>query len=60
MPRSSKLTKFENSRKERMVMILRSALDLSKSIDDYRLDMYELAKNKGLSDPDVIKKSAIN
>ncbi|MFB9759099.1 Spo0E family sporulation regulatory protein-aspartic acid phosphatase [Ectobacillus funiculus] len=38
-----------------MVMILRSALDLSKSIDDYRLDMYELAKNKGLSDPDVIK-----
>ncbi|MFC6604445.1 Spo0E family sporulation regulatory protein-aspartic acid phosphatase [Ectobacillus funiculus] len=36
-------------------MILRSALDLSKSIDDYRLDMYELAKNKGLSDPDVIK-----
>ncbi len=36
-------------------MILRSALDLSKSIDDYRLDMYELAKNKGLSDPDIIK-----
>ena len=45
---------FLCNRKERMLMILKKALDLSKSIDDYRLDMYELAKNKGLSDPDVI------
>lgn len=36
-------------------MILREALDLSKSIADYRVDMYELAKDKGFSDPDVIK-----
>ena len=36
-------------------MILREALDLSKSIVNYRLDMYELAKDKGSSDPDVIK-----
>ncbi|MBZ5753693.1 aspartyl-phosphate phosphatase Spo0E family protein [Metabacillus rhizolycopersici] len=36
-------------------MILREALDLSKSIANDRLDMYELAKDKGLSDPDVIK-----
>lgn len=36
-------------------MVLKNALDLSKSIDDYRKDMYELAKNKGISDPDVIK-----
>ena len=42
-------------RKEEGVMILKDALDLSKSIGDYRLDMYELAKKKGLSDPDVIK-----
>jgi hypothetical protein len=38
-----------------MIMILREALDLSKSISNDRLDMYELAKNKGFSDPDVIK-----
>lgn len=36
-------------------MILKNTLDLSKSIDAYRKDMYELAKNKGISDPDVIK-----
>jgi hypothetical protein len=36
-------------------MILREVLDLSKSIANYRLDMYELAKNKGFSDPDVLK-----
>ena len=36
-------------------MILKDALDLSKSIDDYRSDMSKLAKEKGLSDPDVIK-----
>jgi hypothetical protein len=36
-------------------MILREALDLSKSITNYRLDMYELAKSRCLSDPDVMK-----
>ena len=36
-------------------MILKEVLDLSKSIDHCRIDMYELAKKKGLSDPDVIK-----
>ncbi|GAB1780139.1 hypothetical protein ABEU98_25185 [Priestia megaterium] len=36
-------------------MILREVLDLSKSIANYRLDKYELAKNKGFSDPDVLK-----
>jgi hypothetical protein len=36
-------------------MFLKEALDLSKNIADYRLDMYELVKSKGLSDPDVIK-----
>jgi hypothetical protein len=36
-------------------MILREVLDLSKSIANYRLDMYELAKKKGFSDPDVLK-----
>lgn len=35
-------------------MILKKALDLTKSIEDYRLDMDELAKKKGLSNPDVI------
>ena len=35
-------------------MILRSALELSKGIENDRLDMYELIKNKGLSNPDVI------
>jgi hypothetical protein len=36
-------------------MILRDTLELRKSIDNYRLNMYELVRNKGLSDPDVIK-----
>ncbi|MED1466791.1 aspartyl-phosphate phosphatase Spo0E family protein [Bacillus salipaludis] len=36
-------------------MILKNALDLSKSINKYRQDMYELAKNKGISDPGVIQ-----
>ncbi|MFS0599270.1 aspartyl-phosphate phosphatase Spo0E family protein [Peribacillus frigoritolerans] len=40
-----------------MIMILREALDLSKCIANDRSDMYELAKNKGFSDPDVIKLS---
>lgn len=35
-------------------MILKKALELTKSIEDYRLDMDELAKKKGLSNPDVI------
>ena len=38
-------------------MILRKALDLSKSIDNHRLDLYELVKKKGFSNPDVIKMS---
>jgi hypothetical protein len=36
-------------------MILREALDLSKSIANDRMDMYELTKDKSFSDPDVIK-----
>lgn len=36
-------------------MILRKALNLSKSIANYRMDMYELTKYKSFSDPDVIK-----
>ncbi|WP_121610682.1 Spo0E family sporulation regulatory protein-aspartic acid phosphatase [Mesobacillus foraminis] len=36
-------------------MILKEALDLSKSIANYRLHLYELGKIKGSSDPDVIK-----
>lgn len=36
-------------------MILKGTLDLIKSINDCRLDMYELAKKKGFTDPDVIK-----
>lgn len=38
-----------------MVVILRNTLELRKSIDDYHLNMYELAKNKSHSDLDVIK-----
>jgi hypothetical protein len=41
--------------KEIKLMILKSALDLSKSINEYRQDMYELAKNKGISDPGFIQ-----
>ncbi|MBA9025566.1 aspartyl-phosphate phosphatase Spo0E family protein [Peribacillus huizhouensis] len=36
-------------------MVLNNILDLKKSIDEDRLVMYELAKNKALSDFDVIK-----
>ncbi|MCU7746782.1 aspartyl-phosphate phosphatase Spo0E family protein [Priestia megaterium] len=36
-------------------MILREALNLSKSIANYRMDMYKLTKEKSFSDPDVIK-----
>lgn len=36
-------------------MILKYALDLSESIDNYRIDMYKLVKDKGFSHPDVIK-----
>lgn len=36
-------------------MILRETLELSKCIDNCRLDMYELAKDKGFSDPEVVK-----
>ncbi|MFP3126571.1 aspartyl-phosphate phosphatase Spo0E family protein [Ectobacillus funiculus] len=38
-------------------MLLKNALDLSKDIDKQRLDMYDLAKSKGLSDSAVIKMS---
>ncbi|MGM0875232.1 MAG: aspartyl-phosphate phosphatase Spo0E family protein [Bacillota bacterium] len=36
-------------------MILKNVLELSKSINDFRQDMYELIRSKGVSDPDVIK-----
>ena len=36
-------------------MISRKLLALRKSIDKHRHDMYELAKEKGLSDPQIIK-----
>ena len=36
-------------------MILREVLDLSKSIANYRVDIHELAKNKGFCDTDVLK-----
>lgn len=38
-------------------MILKNALDLSNSIDECRRNIYELTKNKGISDPDVVKVS---
>lgn len=53
--RKSELKNLKIDRKEKRLMILKEALDLSKNIADYRLDMYELVKSKGLSDPDVIK-----
>jgi hypothetical protein len=37
------------------LMILKNILDLNQRIITYRQDMYELARNKGISDPDVIK-----
>lgn len=36
-------------------MILKKVLDLSKSIHEYRQAMYELVKNKGTSDPSVVR-----
>ena len=36
-------------------MILRNVLALRNSIDEYRKKMYELAREKGISDPDVVK-----
>jgi hypothetical protein len=36
-------------------MILKNILDLNQCINKHRQDMYELARNKGISDPDVIK-----
>ena len=36
-------------------MILRNVLDLRNSIDECRKRMYELAREKGTSDPDVVK-----
>jgi len=36
-------------------MILKSVIDLNKNIENYRRDMYELVKNKDISDPDVIR-----
>lgn len=44
-------------RKARILMITRELDDLNKFIYTYRSKMYELAKNRGLSDPDVIKLS---
>ena len=37
-----------------MVMILRSALEINKCINQNRQKMYELAKNMGISHPSVI------
>ncbi|MCM2534740.1 Spo0E family sporulation regulatory protein-aspartic acid phosphatase [Neobacillus pocheonensis] len=36
-------------------MFLKYALDLRKSIEKYRRDLYELAKSKGIYDPEVKK-----
>lgn len=36
-------------------MILRNVLALRNSIDECRKRMYELAREKGVSDPDVVK-----
>ena len=36
-------------------MILKCVIDLNKSIENSRRDMYELVKNKDISDPDVIR-----
>ncbi|MBT2667270.1 aspartyl-phosphate phosphatase Spo0E family protein [Bacillus sp. ISL-4] len=36
-------------------MILRNVLALRESIEEYRQNMSELAKKKGISDPNVIK-----
>jgi hypothetical protein len=34
-----------------------NVIEIMKSIDNYRIDMYELAMKKGIADPDVIKLS---
>ena len=36
-------------------MILRDIVSIEKSINEYRLSMYELTKKNGLTDPYVIK-----
>jgi hypothetical protein len=36
-------------------MILKHILDLNQCISKHRHDLYVLARNKGISDPDVIK-----
>ncbi|MFP3124769.1 Spo0E family sporulation regulatory protein-aspartic acid phosphatase [Ectobacillus funiculus] len=36
-------------------MILRNALALRESINEYRESMHEVAKKKGISDPSVIQ-----
>ncbi|WP_255822063.1 Spo0E family sporulation regulatory protein-aspartic acid phosphatase [Domibacillus sp. PGB-M46] len=36
-------------------MLLKSALDLRKSIEEDRYDMYKLAKNTDFSDPGILK-----
>lgn len=38
-------------------MLLKNALDLKRSIDENRRNMYELASNNGISDPEVVKVS---
>jgi len=38
-------------------MILREVLNLSNKMSEYRLSMYELAKNKDFTNPYVIKMS---
>jgi hypothetical protein len=45
--------------KERNIreMILKKALELRRSIERYRRNMNELATNKGISNPDVIRMS---
>nr|WP_299087166.1 Spo0E family sporulation regulatory protein-aspartic acid phosphatase [uncultured Metabacillus sp.] len=37
-------------------MILKNALELKKRIISNRMDLYKLAKEKSLSDPDVLDK----
>ncbi|MBD1381711.1 aspartyl-phosphate phosphatase Spo0E family protein [Metabacillus arenae] len=36
-------------------MILEDVIALKKCIDEYRQSMYQLAKKKGISDPNVIQ-----
>lgn len=38
-----------------MVMMLKYVLDLEMSLEGYRQQMYDLAKNKGMGDPETIK-----